>query len=84
MSFFARNRKELEKRGIASERLPPGQYFTDRFPVLHVGEAPGYDDLSQWDLRLFGLVAEPKVLSWADVCALPATEVTVDIHCVTK
>ena len=84
VSFFARNRKELEKRGIASERLPPGQYFTDRFPVLHVGTAPEYPDLSTWDLRLFGLVAEPKALSWAEVCALPAAAVTTDLHCVTK
>src|SRR4051812_916205 len=84
MSFFDRNRKELEKRGIDSARLPPGQYFTDRFPVLHAGSVPVYDDLSQWDMQLTGMVTQPVTLSWADVLALPTVEVTVDIHCVTK
>ena len=56
MSFFERNRKELERRGIDPARLPPGQYHTDRFPVLHVGDVPEYGDLSTWDLRLSGLL----------------------------
>src|SRR6266511_1186115 len=84
MSFFDRNRKELEKRGIDSARLPPGQYFTDLFPVLHAGSVPVYDDLTAWDLQLTGLVTQPVTLSWGDVLALPAVEATVDIHCVTK
>src|SRR5438309_2919882 len=84
MSFFDRNRKALAERGIDPVRLPPGQYFTDRFPVLHAGSVPEYDDLSLWDLQLTGLVTQPVTLSWADVVALPTVEVTVDIHCVTK
>ena len=84
MSFFDRKRKELEERGIDPARLPPGQYFTDRFPVLHVGSVPDYPDLGQWDLEISGLVAAPRRLTWADVLALPATTITVDIHCVTK
>src|SRR5213592_791599 len=67
MSFFDRNRKELEKRGIDSARLPPGQYFTDRFPVLHAGSVPEYPDLSDWAMVIGGLVSEPKTLSFADV-----------------
>jgi hypothetical protein len=36
--------------GIDPERLPPGSYVTERFPVLHVGDVPRYaDDLSDWD-----------------------------------
>jgi DMSO/TMAO reductase YedYZ molybdopterin-dependent catalytic subunit len=84
MSFFERNRKELEKRGIDPARLPPGQYHTDRFPVLHEGSVPDYGDLGDWDLRLTGLVAAPVRLTWNDLLALPASEITVDIHCVTK
>ena len=84
MGFFDRNRKDLEARGIDPARLPPGQYFTDRFPILHAGSVPDYGDLSSWDFELSGLVAAPVTLSWADVLELPATEVTVDIHCVTK
>lgn len=84
MGFFASNRKELEKRGIDPNRLPPGQYFTDRFPVLHVGSVPDYGDLSGWSMTISGLVERPLTLSWADVLARPAVEVTTDIHCVTK
>lgn len=82
-SFFERNRAELERRGYDPDRLPPGQYFTDRFPVLHVGDVPPAD-LATWDLQLFGAVREERRLSWADVHALPATDVVCDIHCVTK
>lgn len=83
MGFFDRNRKQLEERGIDPSRLPPGQYFTERFPVLHVGDVPTYD-LATWDLRLFGLVDRELVLTWDELVALPSTEVTTDIHCVTK
>lgn len=84
MGFFDSNRKELEKRGIDPKRLPPGQYFTDRFPVLHVGDIPDYGDLSDWSLTVSGLVDRPLELSWTDILARPATEITTDIHCVTK
>jgi DMSO/TMAO reductase YedYZ molybdopterin-dependent catalytic subunit len=85
VGFFDRNRKALAARGIDPARLPPGQYTTERFPVLHVGAVPDYaPDLSDWDLRIFGAVEHPYVLSWAELLALPAVEVTQDIHCVTK
>ncbi|HVM08630.1 MAG TPA: sulfite oxidase-like oxidoreductase [Acidimicrobiales bacterium] len=85
MGFFDRNRKELEKRGVDPARLPPGQYFTDRFPVLHAGSVPIYDDLSTWTFRIFGALRSPSVtLSWDELRALPTAEITTDIHCVTK
>ncbi len=65
-------------------RVPPGQFVTDRFPVLHYGETPRYGNLHQfWDLRVFGL-ATPRTFSWAEIRALPAKTQTVDIHCVTR
>ncbi len=84
MGFFERNRHELVARGIATERLPPGQYATERFPVLHVGDVPEYPDLSRWDLRVFGMVTERRVLSWGELMSLPSVSIEVDIHCVTK
>jgi len=84
MGFFDRNRKELERRGIAPDRLPPGQYFTERFPVLHAGDVPIYRDLSKWSIRFFGLVEEPLELSFDELVALGLEERTTDIHCVTK
>ena len=85
MGFFDRNRSALEEAGIDPARLPPGQYHTDRFPVLHVGDVATYAaDLSDWDLRVFGLVERETVLSYTDLTALPSVEVVTDIHCVTK
>ena len=84
MGFFERNRKALAERGYSPDRLPPGQYFTERFPVLHAGDVPSYPDLSRWDLRVFGSVASEVTLSWSELTALPSATVTRDIHCVTK
>lgn len=65
-------------------RVPPGQYVTDKFPVLHVGEVPRYrPDLADWDLRVFGLVERPLRLTWEELLRLPAREVVCDVHCVT-
>jgi len=83
MSFFERNRRSLIEKGFSPDRLPPGQYYTERYPVLHVGDVPTLD-LSTWSLRVFGLVDNERTFSWDDLHALPVTDVTVDIHCVTK
>jgi DMSO/TMAO reductase YedYZ molybdopterin-dependent catalytic subunit len=83
MSFFDRNRKELAARGIDPSRLPPGQYSTERFPVLHVGDVPDYEP-GQWDLEIAGLVDHPFSVTLDELKAMPATSITVDIHCVTK
>jgi DMSO/TMAO reductase YedYZ molybdopterin-dependent catalytic subunit len=64
-------------------RVPPGQFVTERFPVLHYGSVPQID-LDTWDLRVFGQVEEPLQLSWDEVRALPETTFTTDIHCVTR
>ena len=84
MGFFDRNRKALAARGIDPARLPPGQYSTDRFPVLHVGDVPRAPDLSTWSLRVFGAVDRETTFGWDDLLALGSVEVVVDIHCVTK
>ncbi|MEZ5165841.1 MAG: sulfite oxidase-like oxidoreductase [Acidimicrobiales bacterium] len=85
MGFFERNRAELQERGIDPARLPPGQYHTDRFPVLHVGDVPTYrPDLSDWNLRVFGLVDQELDLGFDDLRAVGPVEITTDIHCVTK
>lgn len=66
-----------------SDRVPPGQFVTDKFPVLHYGSVPRVD-LSTWDFRVFGLVEKPLTLDWASFRALPATTIRRDIHCVTR
>ena len=80
-----RRRREREKQVREEGRLPPGQSVTEKFPVLHYGPTPRYKpDLSDWDFRIFGLVAEEKKWSWEAFNELPRTEVTMDIHCVTR
>jgi len=64
-------------------RIPPGQYLTEKFPVLSYGPTPQID-LSGWRLRIFGLVEEPFELTWGEFKSLPAITVRTDIHCVTR
>jgi len=63
-------------------RVPPGQHLTAGFPVLHVGRAP---DWTRDDVRITvtGLVDRRLVLTFDDLVALGAKEVTRDFHCVT-
>jgi DMSO/TMAO reductase YedYZ molybdopterin-dependent catalytic subunit len=83
VSFFDRNRKDLISKGYEPSRLPPGQYLTDRFPVLHVGDVPSYAP-GEWNLTIDGLVEKPITLTLDELRALPAATLTFDIHCVTK
>src|SRR3954465_15119820 len=78
-----RGKRQAEKLGIDPQRVPPGQYLTERFPVLTVGPNPAYD-LPGWDLSVFGEVENELTLSWDELQALPQKEVTTDIHCVTR
>jgi DMSO/TMAO reductase YedYZ molybdopterin-dependent catalytic subunit len=66
----------------SSERLPPGQKLTNGFPVLDLGVQPDIP-LSQWRLKIDGLVARPAQLTWDDLNALPQVEDVSDFHCVT-
>ncbi len=83
MSFFTRNREELIAKGIDIARVPPGQYVTERFPVLHAGVVPDVD-LAEWDFVVDGLVDSEKRWTWDEFRALPSESLTADIHCVTK
>ena len=79
----ARGRRQAEKLGIDPARVPPGQYVTEKFPVLTVGPNPDYD-LSTWDISVFGEAEREVRLSWDELMALPQKEVVTDIHCVTR
>ena len=81
--FRTKAERKLVERGLDPARLPPGQYLTEKWPVLHSGTVPK-TDLSTWDFRVFGEVEEPLALSLEEVKQLPSREVTVDIHCVTR
>jgi DMSO/TMAO reductase YedYZ molybdopterin-dependent catalytic subunit len=81
--FRSRAEAKVRAAGYDPARLPPGQYLTEKWPVLHAGGVP-HVDLSTWEFRVWGQVEEPLVLSLEQLQELPASEVTTDIHCVTR
>jgi DMSO/TMAO reductase YedYZ molybdopterin-dependent catalytic subunit len=81
--FRSKAEDKVREAGFDPARLPPGQYFTEKWPVLHAGEVPDVD-LDAWRLQITGEVEEPLTLTYDELRALPATEVTTDIHCVTR
>ena len=80
-NFFRRQLNEREK--AVADRLPPGQYLTEKWPVLHYGKVPSVD-LATWDFAIDGLVESPVKLSYEDFKKLPRSTVQRDIHCVTR
>ena len=81
--FRSKAEDKVREAGYDPARLPPGQYFTEKWPVLHAGEVPDVD-IATWTLELSGEVEQPVTLSFEELTALPSTEVTTDIHCVTR
>jgi DMSO/TMAO reductase YedYZ molybdopterin-dependent catalytic subunit len=65
------------------DRVPPGQYVTEDFPVLSAGPTP-HAPLAEWTFTINGAVGKEHTWSWDELRALPNEEVTKDIHCVTK
>jgi DMSO/TMAO reductase YedYZ molybdopterin-dependent catalytic subunit len=64
-------------------KLPPGQYLTKDFPVLSAGPTPRIP-LDKWEFTVTSETGVRQRWTWEDLLALPADDVTVDIHCVTK
>jgi DMSO/TMAO reductase YedYZ molybdopterin-dependent catalytic subunit len=81
--FRSRAEDKVRAAGYDPARLPPGQYLTEKWPVLHAGGVPDVD-LATWELRVWGEVEEPLALTYEQLRELQATEVTTDIHCVTR
>jgi DMSO/TMAO reductase YedYZ molybdopterin-dependent catalytic subunit len=77
--FSGRRRAPAELK----DRLPPGQYVENGFPVLTAGPTPVVDP-SDWSFRIDGMVGEPREWSWDEFHALPFEDVPCDIHCVTS
>jgi DMSO/TMAO reductase YedYZ molybdopterin-dependent catalytic subunit len=79
---FLRRRPNAREQAVA-DRLPPGQYLTEKWPVLHYAGVPRVDLIS-WDFRIDGLVEQPLRLTYDELQQLPRTEIQADIHCVTR
>jgi DMSO/TMAO reductase YedYZ molybdopterin-dependent catalytic subunit len=64
-------------------RVPPGQYVTDGFPVLSAGPTPHINQ-QDWTFTIRQDGQDQKSWTWPELQAQPAERVTADIHCVTR
>ena len=83
MAFISRGFRGKRRDTASSSRVPPGQHVVGDFPVLSAGPTPR-PDLARWSFTINGEVDTPKTWSWDELRQLPAEDITVDIHCVTK
>ncbi|MCI0425258.1 MAG: sulfite oxidase-like oxidoreductase [Actinobacteria bacterium] len=83
MSFITRGFEGRRRSREPSGRIPPGQYATLDFPVLSAGPTPRISR-EEWRLTLADTTGAERSWSWEEFTALPVTDITVDIHCVTK
>ncbi|MEO3764180.1 sulfite oxidase-like oxidoreductase [Streptomyces sp. B8F3] len=66
-----------------TERLPPGQYPTESFPVLSAGPTPHVSQ-DRWSFTVTDEAGGSMSWTWEEMTALPQEEPVVDIHCVTR
>src|SRR5438270_7382844 len=66
-----------------TERIPPRQALTRKWPVLHAGSVPAFDR-ARWTFQVFGLVEQPWQCDYDEFLALPRVQVLADMHCVTR
>ncbi|HET9304212.1 MAG TPA: sulfite oxidase-like oxidoreductase [Propionibacteriaceae bacterium] len=71
------------RRRDSNQRLPPGQYLTDDFPVLSAGPTPRIS-LDDWEFTVVTELGQSHRWSWKELTGLSAESVTADIHCVTR
>src|SRR6188768_640881 len=62
-------------------RLPPGQRVLKALKPM--GGEPGDPSLERFGLTVHGEVESPFTLTFAQLLAMPQTELVVDVHCVT-
>ena len=82
--FRSKAEQKVRDAGYDPGRLPPGQYLTEKWPVLHAGAVADYPDLSTWTFRVFGEVENELELTWEQFGELPRSTNVQDIHCVTR
>jgi len=73
----------MVKKAPIKKGVPPGQFVTEKLPVLTYGATPKID-LKSWRLRVFGLVEQELELDWEEFSRLPWNLVEAPFHCVTQ
>ena len=76
--FFGKGNDNLDKK-----RLPPGQYLENRFPVLSAEPTPDIN-LLDWKLSFSYNNEIMAEIDWNSLIKIESTELTKDIHCVTR
>tara|TARA_B110001454_G_C12677075_1_gene416326 strand:+ start:786 stop:1385 length:600 start_codon:yes stop_codon:yes gene_type:complete len=76
--FFGK--KENNKN---NDRVPPGQYIENRFPVLSAEPTPKLD-INDWSLSITKDDEELAKIDWNYLSNIKSKEITKDIHCVTR
>jgi DMSO/TMAO reductase YedYZ molybdopterin-dependent catalytic subunit len=71
------------RRRPDDHRLPPGQYLEAGFPFLQTGPTE-IVDTATWRFTITTEAGELHGWTWEQFRALPAEEITTDIHCVTQ
>ncbi|MGH8104228.1 MAG: sulfite oxidase-like oxidoreductase [bacterium] len=66
-----------------TNRVPPGQYTTVKWPVLDLNGPPRFDP-NTWRFRVFGLVDKEIKLTYDGFKSLPRVLLKSDFHCVTR
>jgi DMSO/TMAO reductase YedYZ molybdopterin-dependent catalytic subunit len=83
MNIISRGFRGRRRDAAERDRLPPGQYLVNDFPVLSAGPTPR-TPLDRWDFSIEGDVSQAKRWSWEEFRKLPSETITTDIHCVTR
>ena len=81
--FVSRGFIGKRRGGEKKDRIPPGQYLTNDFPVLSAGPTPR-TPLDKWTFAIEGLVKQRISWTWQEFLQLPMQQYVVDISCVTK
>ncbi len=70
------------KRADGRPRLPPDQFLLQRLRPM--GGREGDPSPSAFRLKVYGEVEHPFEIDFKELLAMPQTEATCDVHCVTK
>jgi DMSO/TMAO reductase YedYZ molybdopterin-dependent catalytic subunit len=68
---------------LRTQRIPPGQTRTRKWPVLDATGTPPLPAPKDWELIVFGLVERPLRFTLEEFQQLPRVKVFGDFHCVT-
>jgi DMSO/TMAO reductase YedYZ molybdopterin-dependent catalytic subunit len=73
----------VNRTRVPEDGVPPGQFVTEKFPVLTFGSAPNVDP-SEWRMRVSGLVQSEQTMDWDEFTALDRVTLDAEFHCVTQ